>query len=187
MTVTESIKKRRAIYPSQYKLGAVSEKDIKEILENANLAPTHRLTQPWFFKVYQNKSKLELADSMVNHYKLSGNLKNVSIKEKKIIDKCIQSSCIIVIFMKRDEAESIPEWEEVASTAMAVQNMWLTCVEKNIGCYWSTPSYIQNMGDYFKLKQNQKCLGFFYMGKFNHEEKMAPNRKNIFASTEWFK
>ena len=63
MTVTESIKKRRAIYPSQYKLGAVSEKDIKEILENANLAPTHRLTQPWFFKVYQNKSKLELADN----------------------------------------------------------------------------------------------------------------------------
>tara|TARA_B100001287_G_scaffold267682_1_gene263117 strand:+ start:2184 stop:2747 length:564 start_codon:yes stop_codon:yes gene_type:complete len=187
MTVTESIKKRRAIYPSQYKLGAVSEKDIKEILENANLAPTHRLTQPWFFKVYQNKSKLELADSMVNHYKLSGNLKNVSIKEKKIIDKCIQSSCIIVIFMKRDEAESIPEWEEVASTAMAVQNMWLTCVEKNIGCYWSTPSYIQNMGDYFKLKQNQKCLGFFYMGKFNHEEKMAPDRKNIFTRTEWFK
>jgi len=187
MTVTESIKKRRAIYPSQYKLGAVSEKDIKEILENANLAPTHRLTQPWFFKVYQNKSKLELADSMVNHYKLSANLKNISIKEKKIIDKCIQSSCIIVIFMKRDEAESIPEWEEVASTAMAVQNMWLTCVEKNIGCYWSTPSYIQNMGDYFKLKQNQKCLGFFYMGKFNHEEKMAPDRKNIFTKTEWFK
>ena len=187
MTVSESIKKRRAVYPSQYKDGNISEKDIREILQNANFAPTHRLTQPWFFKVYQNKSKLELADSMVNHYKLSANLKNVSIKEKKIIDKCIQSSCIIVIFMKRDEAESIPEWEEVASTAMAVQNMWLTCVEKNIGCYWSTPSYIRNMGDYFKLKQNQKCLGFFYMGKFNHGEKIASERNDIFTKTEWFK
>ena len=97
MTVSESIKKRRAIYPSQYKEGNISEKDIKEILENANFAPTHRLTQPWFFKVYQNESKLELAKSMVNHYKLLGNPKNVSIKEKKITEKCFQSNCIIAI------------------------------------------------------------------------------------------
>ena len=40
--------------------------------------------------------------------------------------------------------------------------------EKNIGCYWSTPSYIQNMDDYFKLKQNQKCLGFFYTVSYTH-------------------
>ena len=92
-----------------------------------------------------------------------------------------------MVAKNRDHAESIPEWEEVASTAMAVQNMWLTCVEKNIGCYWSTPSYIQNMGDYFKLKQNQKCLGFFYMGKFNHVEKTATERNDIFDKTEWFK
>ena len=187
MTTSDLIKNRRAIYPQQFGDTDISENDIKEILQNANHAPSHKLTQPWFFKVYQNKSKLELADSMVNHYKLSGNLKNVSIKEKKITEKCFQSNCIIVIFMNRDHAESIPEWEEVASTAMAVQNMWLTCVEKNIGCYWSTPSYIQNMGDYFKLKQNQKCLGFFYMGKFNHVEKTATERNDIFDKTEWFK
>tara|TARA_B100000424_G_scaffold264781_1_gene253590 strand:- start:7 stop:336 length:330 start_codon:yes stop_codon:yes gene_type:complete len=108
MTVSESIKKRRAVYPSQYKDGNISEKDIREILQNANFAPTHRLTQPWFFKVYQNESKLELAHSMVNHYKLRGNTKNVSIKEKKIAAKCFQSNCIIAIFMNRDHDESIP-------------------------------------------------------------------------------
>ena len=187
MSVSESIKKRRAIYPSQYKEEDISENDIKEILENANHAPSHRLTQPWFFKVYQNEFKIELAKSMVKHYKLSRSLKNNDIKEKKIIDKCIQSSCIIAIFMNRDLAESVPEWEEIASTSMAVQNMWLTCVEKNIGCYWSTPVYIQSMGNYFNLKQNQKCLGFFYMGRFNHDEKTPSKRKDISAKTEWFK
>ena len=35
MSVSESIKKRRAIYPSQYKEEDISENDIKEILENA--------------------------------------------------------------------------------------------------------------------------------------------------------
>ena len=187
MSVSESIKKRRAIYPSQYKKDDISENDIKEILENANYAPSHRLTQPWFFKVYQNEFKIELANTMVKHYKLSSSVKNNGIKEKKIMDKCIKSSCIIAIFMNRDLAESVPEWEEIASTAMAVQNMWLTCVEKNIGCYWSTPVYAQTMSNHFKLKQNQKCLGFFYMGRFNHDETIPSVRNDIFEKTEWFK
>ena len=187
MSVSESIKKRRAIYPSQYKEEDISENDIKEILENANYAPSHRLTQPWFFKVYQNEFKIELANSMVKHFKLSSSVKNIGIKEKKIMDKCIKSTCIIAIFMNRDLDESVPEWEEIASTAMAVQNMWLTCTEKNIGCYWSTPGYIKSMSNYFNLKQNQKCLGFFYMGRFNHDEKIPSVRNDILGKTEWFK
>ena len=187
MNISELIKKRRAIYPSQYKEDDISENDIREILENANYAPSHRLTQPWFFKVFQNESRIELANSMVKHFKLSQDKKNIVFKEQKIIEKCIRSKCIISIFMSRDIAKSIPEWEEIASTAMAVQNMWLTCVEKNIGCYWGSPGYIENMGNYFKLKKNEKCLGFFYMGKFNHEEKLVSKRKDIFDKTEWFK
>ena len=69
MEISDAIKFRRAIYPSQYNKGKISKKDIKEILNNANLAPSHRLTQPWFFKVYQNKFKDDLALSMINHYK----------------------------------------------------------------------------------------------------------------------
>jgi hypothetical protein len=35
--------------------------------------------------------------------------------------------------MQRDEKERIPDWEEVAATAMAVLNMWLTSHSPNIG------------------------------------------------------
>ena len=83
MTVSETIKKRRAIYPAQYNDVNISENDLKEILENANYAPTHRLTQPWFFKIYQNEYRLELANSMVNHYNTLNPSKNINFKEKK--------------------------------------------------------------------------------------------------------
>ena len=187
MTVSECIKQRRAVYPNQYIEGNISNDDIKDILINANLAPSHRLTQPWFFKVFQNEFKDDLALSMVSHFKAISNTKNTDFKTRKIIDKCKNSNCIIGIFMNRDINKSLPEWEEIAATAMAVQNMWLTCVEKNIGCYWSTPGYIKNMGDYFKLKSNQRCLGFFYMGFFNHSEKNPSERNNIMDKTTWFK
>ena len=42
-----------------------------------------------------------------------------------------------------------------SATAMAVQNMWLTCVEYEIGCYWSTPKYIDKMNDFFMLKKTK--------------------------------
>jgi len=187
MTASDLIKNRRAIYPQQFGDTDISENDIKEILQNANHAPSHKLTQPWFFKVYQNDSKMELAKSMVLHYEQNSNSKNIDFKAKKIIDKCKKSNCIIVIFMNRDINESIPEWEEIASTAMAVQNMWLTCVDKKIGCYWSTPGYIKNMKDYFKLNSNQRCLGFFYMGHFNHSDKNKSERNDVLDKTEWFK
>ena len=70
--------------------------------------------------------------------------------------------------MKRDSKKSVPEWEEIAATAMAMQNMWLTCTAYNIGCYWSTPKYSIKMNDFFKLKNDERCLGFFYLGVYDH-------------------
>jgi nitroreductase len=71
--------------------------------------------------------------------------------------------------MQRDLQESVPEWEEVAATAMAVQNMWLCCTEMGIGCYWSSPGLIKYMDDFFELNTAEVCLGFFYMGHYDEE------------------
>lgn len=69
--------------------------------------------------------------------------------------------------MQRDVDECVPEWEEIAATAMAVQNMWLCCTELGIGGYWSSPALIDHMGPFLKLNEGERCLGFFYMGKFD--------------------
>ncbi len=187
MKVSNIIKIRRAIYPNQYKKGKIKKTTIEEILKNGNLAPSHRLTQPWFFKIYQNEYKDKLALSLIEHYKSSlGKGGDSKFKQKKILEKCTNSDCIIAIFMNRDLDNSVPEWEEIAATAMAVQNMWLTCVEKKIGCYWSSPKYISKMSKYFSLNQNQRCLGFFYMGLFDHSNQKSKDRVDINQKSEWF-
>ena len=88
--------------------------------------------------------------------------------------------------MRRDKNESIPEWEEIASTAMAVQNIWLSCVNSNIGGYWSTPKGIEKLNVFLKLKKNERCLGLFYIGVYDYiKERLLP-RKDIEQETEWF-
>ena len=68
--------------------------------------------------------------------------------------------------MKRDEKESVPEWEEIAATAMAVQNLWLTATELGLGGYWSTPAYVDQIGDFISMEEGETCLGLFYLGAF---------------------
>jgi nitroreductase len=80
-----------------------------------------------------------------------------------------RSGAVIAICLQRDPAESLPEWEEIAAMAMAVQNMWLCCTEMGIGCYWSSPGLIQYMDEFFDLKEGEKCMGFFYMGRYDGE------------------
>ena len=68
--------------------------------------------------------------------------------------------------MKRDEKESVPEWEEIAATAMAVQNLWLTATEMGLGGYWSTPAYVDQIGNFISMEEGETCLGLFYLGVF---------------------
>ena len=73
-----------------------------------------------------------------------------SIKLEKIEERKEQVSHIVAICMSRDEV--LPEWEEIAATAMAVQNMWLTCTAAQVGCYWSSPAMINYMNDFFDMR-----------------------------------
>ena len=124
---------------------------------------------------------------MVSEYKKKSqdSVKNQNLKEKKILDKCNKSKFIIAICMKRDDKSSIPEWEEIAATSMAVQNMWLTCTARNIGCYWSTPKFANKLNEFLGLNKNEKCLGFFYLGMFKHEKLDRTRRDNINKKIKW--
>tara|TARA_Y100000748_G_C15458746_1_gene474029 strand:- start:399 stop:965 length:567 start_codon:yes stop_codon:yes gene_type:complete len=179
------IKIRRAVYPNMYTGKKISKNLIEKVIENSNYAPTHKLTQPWFFKVFSNDSKKTLANKMVSLYK--DEKKNIiNSRLEKIIQKCEKSEYILCICMKRSSNEIIPEWEEIAATAMAVQNIWLSCASKDIGCYWSSPSYINKIDDFLKLNSNERCLGFFYMGHYIHSNIKQSPRISIKEKIEWF-
>jgi nitroreductase len=67
--------------------------------------------------------------------------------------------------MHRDENERIPEWEEMASVACSVQNIYLSLAAAGLGGYWSTPSYlIENASNYFDMHEREQCMGLFYVG-----------------------
>lgn len=178
------ISSRRAVFPAQYNTEKILKEEINRVLEAANWAPTHRRTEPWRFKVFYGDSKRKLGDFLAYKYQTTSTSFS-EFKRKKILEKMKQSACIIAICMRRDPSATLPEWEEVASTAMAVQNMWLMAHSMGIGAYWSTPSYMEYLGEHVELQDGERCLGFFYMGKYDGQLPVGERKTSIAEKTIW--
>ena len=183
--ISKIIASRRAVYPVQYNRDEISKEEIQAILSSANWAPTHRRTEPWRFVVFHTQvAKTKLSDFLANTYKEKA--ENFSESTfKKYQENPLKAACIIAVCYQRDAKASIPEWEEIAATAMAVQNMWLTASEMHIGAYWSTPSVATYFANHFKLDEGEHCLGFFYMGKYDAPLPEGFRKTSISEKTTW--
>ena len=166
MDIFELIRNRRSVFPPQFNSREIEKATLEKILDAANWAPTHRKTEPWRFKVLLGDAKGKLGDFLSKKYQET-DPKPKQVKIKKLSENPRRSAAIIAICMQRDPNESLPEWEEIAATAMAVQNMWLCCTSMGIGSYWSSPGLIRHMDEFFDLNSGEKCLGFFYMGYYD--------------------
>lgn len=168
--INELICSRRSIFPSSYIDKEIPKAIIEQVLENANWAPTHKRTEPWRFKIMTGAAKSQMGEFMANWYRKNTSDEKFSpIKMKKLQNNPAKAGCLIAVCMKRDPKESIPEWEEISSVAMAVQNMYLTCTAYGIGSYWSSPKPSLMSGDFLKLEEGERCLGLFYMGYFDSD------------------
>ncbi len=181
--VSKVIKERRSIFPASYIKKEISVEVINQILETANYAPTHKLTEPWRFVVIRKGGLARLGEELGRLYKaLVSPQQFLQKKYDSFAEKTSQADCIIAINMQ--VSGKIPEWEELAAVACAVQNMALTAESLKVGAYWSSPPLIDDLGDFLKLKENEKCIGLFYMG-YHNEKPWEPNRGSIAEKVSW--
>jgi nitroreductase len=179
------IRNRKSVFPNNYIHKEIPKHIIKQVLENANRAPTHKLTQPWRFKIVRGKSRLQLGQFLSYKYKtVTAQADFSESKYHKLLTYPTKANCVIIISMQRDSENKLPEWEEIAATAMAVQNMYLTCTANQIGCYWSSPGLLKYMNEFATLKEGERCLGLFYMGYYDKDLTLS-KRSPIDQKVDW--
>lgn len=164
----ELIRHRRSIYPKMYTGEKVDDQIVKQMLENANWAPTHKLTSPWRFCVFTGDGLKRLGNFQSEVYKEDSTRSGSFLESKyeELKRKPLKASHVISIGMKRDPEERVPEVEEIEATACAVQNMYLTAVVYGIGCYWGSGgiTYMEKAKSFFGLGEKDKLLGFLFIG-----------------------
>lgn len=157
------IEERKSIFPKDYTDKEIPQQLIDEILSAAVLAPNHKRTKPWRFRVFKHEEKQKLGNELQRIYKnLTPEAQFLQKKYDDILFKMTNADSVISIVV--EFSGLVPEWEEIAATAMAIQNMYLTCTANNVGCYWSSPKLVDHLKESLQIGENQKCLGLFYMG-----------------------
>lgn len=185
-TLTKLIKRRRSIFPVSYLQKPIPDEVIAQLLENANYAPTHKLTQPWRFVVITGEAKEKLGAELGKIYQQTVP-PAVFLKKKydSFAEKTSQAACILAVNIQF-HPDQLPAWEEIAATACAVQNIALTAEALQIGAYWSSPPLIEGLGDFLGLAENEKCYGLFYMG-YHEEITRAANRSPMEDKVKWMR
>jgi nitroreductase len=184
------IRRRRSIKPEQMGDDAVDAMILGNILENANWAPTHGMTQPWRFKIYEGDAREDLARGLQAVYReVTPEAEFRADKHDGIADKILRAPVVIVIGMARQESGVIPEIEEIAAVACAVQNIHLTASAVGLAGYWSSPPWVYSdaMKTFLGLGARDRCLGLFYLGWPRDRETWPQGRRDpIQPRLEWF-
>ncbi|MGN6293575.1 MAG: nitroreductase family protein [Chitinophagaceae bacterium] len=164
----ELARSRRSVFPDQFDTSRkVDDAIITEILTNATWAPNHGRTEPWQFTVFSGNGLQQLADFQSELYKSEAGDNFKEITYNKLKQQPLRASHIIAIGMKRTTSKPIPEIEDIEAVACAVQNIYLSVTAYGLGGYWTTGgiTYKASAKPFFGLDEQDKLLGFFYIGQ----------------------
>ena len=186
--LNQLIKSRRSTKPRLYNGQQVPNDIVWQILENANWAPNHGLTQPWRFKVFTDRGLEKLATFQADLYKkLTPQEKFNREKYERMKTNSLKSSHVIVICMKRQTSEKILEIEEIEAVASSVQNMALTAAAYEICSFWGSGgiTYTEELKKFIGLGEKDRCLGYLYLG-YSDTPTTISRRDPIAEKVEWF-
>ncbi len=187
--ISSIIRQRRTFKPKCLSARPVDESIIQEMLENANWAPTHGMTEPWRFRVFAGEARGRLAEFLAATYKEVTPAE--SFKQKKydaLLENPLLAPIVIAVGMKRQEIEKISELDEIQAVACAVQNMHLTAAAHGVGAFWSTnaAAISQQMRDFMGLGPKDRALGLFYIG-YPAGDWPASTRQPIDDKVQWIR
>ncbi len=165
-TINQLIRNRRSVFPDQFEEGRqVPDDIIREILTNATWAPNHGRNEPWWFTVFTGAGLEKLANFQSELYRAEAGAGFNEATYNKLKTQPLKASHIVAIGMKRGKNRKIPEIEDVAAVACAVQNIYLSVTAYGLGGYWSSGgiTYKESAKAFFGLGEEDKLLGYFHI------------------------
>ncbi|MDG1848989.1 MAG: nitroreductase [Flavobacteriales bacterium] len=189
MKLEPLIKNRRNVKPQFFSGEIIPDKLIKELLESANWAPSHRYTEPWRFVVFSGTSRALMGEFQSSLYKETTPVEAFDqVKYDKLVNTPCLASHVIAVVAKNTKTLKVPFLEEVAATSCAVQNILLSAAAKEIAVHWSSGFMPESdaMKTFLGYEPDDVILGFLYFGKSEQKVNKSGKRfSSIQSKTIW--
>ena len=165
----------------------IPDEQVRELLKLANWAPTHGRTEPWRFVVYAGEKVKEFCHQHAELYRShTPSEKFEQANYDKHFHNGDLASHIAIVIMQRGDSPKIPVLEEVAATAMAIQNILLGATAEGITTFLSTGgmTHHQAMKDFFQLKEQDIVMAILYLG-YSDEQIEGRRKTEIEEKVVW--
>jgi nitroreductase len=183
----EIIINRRSTKPVAFNGKKIEDQQIRQLLELANWAPSHGLTEPWRFVVYGGQAVREFCQLQAEQYRQTTPPdKFTPAKYEKQAHNGDLASHLIIVHMQRGSNPNIPALEEICATAAAADNILLGAEALGIAVLWSTGGTVSQpvMKEYLGLGPDDIVLGLLYLG-FTDEPLRPGKRTPVAEKTKW--
>ena len=212
--VLPCIRNRRSCFPRQYLRDPppLDERVVKSLLEAAKWGPFHGrcfagCQHPAKFVVLGKESMVEMQELTLRYY--DQHWKEVGwgsgghdrktegeyaawrqMTQDEITGRWAPCHYMIAICMRRQTGpKRLPEWEEAAAVAAAVQNMHVQSTKfPELACYWSSwhdaARDSNEMKEFLNMEAEDKCFGFFIVAHVKpHKDRRK--RDDSVVAVEW--
>ena len=205
-SVLPCIRNRMSVFPKSWDRNATpfDPKIIQSLLDAALWGPFHGKCHgnqhPAKFVVLGKESMVKMQQLTIEYYDIHWKSHWDSKEdyqdwrdrtEEEITGRWGPCEYMIAITMRRQSGpKRLPEWEEAAAVASAVQNMHIQSTKyPQLACYWSSwhdaARDSQEMKNFLKIEEEDKCLGFFIVAQSKDGFKDRRKRDRSLLSIEW--
>lgn len=165
--VAQVIKERRSIKPEKMNGNIIPDEQVQALLQLADWAPTHGLTEPWRFVVYGPGKAEAFRQQHAELYRQQAAEADFSqMRYDKLLTNGEQASHIIIAIMRRGDRPNIPVIEELAATACAIDNILLGAQALGLAGFWSTGGMVHHdiMKQHLGLRDEDRVMGLLFLG-----------------------
>lgn len=163
------------VSPIELTLPHPSDEQMEIVYKAALRAPDHAWLRPSRFIQVTGDGIARLSNIFFDYAKK--NIKNISDEKlKKYKNAPFRAPMIIILVSTITDHPSVPEHEQMFSTAAAAQNILLSLHAMGFGGIWRTGIFAMNseIECSLGLKKNQKILGYLYVGTSGEKIKKIP-------------
>jgi nitroreductase len=163
----ELIRTRRSYGLPELRPDPIPQEHVQLMLEAANWSPSHGLTEPWRFAVFAGEQRAALGEVFAQAYRLLTPAEKYDLRaEEAQRRRPFGASVWISIGMLRTGQDKMPEWEDLASVAIAVQHIHLVAHSLGYAGKWVSGEIVRHdcVRDFVGLTPPSKLLRFFFLG-----------------------
>ena len=165
---------------------APSQDEMDLVFQAALRAPDHAWLRPSSFIEIQGEGLKKLSDAFVSYAK--ENIEDLEIEKLKKYEQApFRAPMIVVLICTPREHPKAPEVEQIMSTATAGQNILRALNSLGYAGVWRTGKFAldDRISKYLNLPDNQKVIGYLYVGTATGKQKKIPQLEPSEFVTKW--